>query len=199
MNGGIHGHRPADRQRPDQVTSLQADPRRCSDHRAPDGLFHTATNSWSCSRPMALQRPVSTSTPSSWTVAPSIVRAEFADVALITDAALFKLFGASKVVALDHSDYEKADIIHYLRTPLPACFHRTADLVVVGSMLDICLHAIDRPTILQLAISTRTTRRGPDRAGARWVASVLQCGYHPVSNHRNGRRPWPNRRGRCET
>jgi hypothetical protein len=63
-------------------------------------------------------------------------RAKFADVALITDTALFKLFGASRVVALDHSDYEKADIIHDLRTPLPASLHRTADLVVDGSTLD---------------------------------------------------------------
>jgi SAM-dependent methyltransferase len=63
-------------------------------------------------------------------------RAKFADTALISDAALFKLFGAGKVVALDHSDYEKADIIHDLRTPLPENLHRSADLVVDGSTLD---------------------------------------------------------------
>jgi SAM-dependent methyltransferase len=63
-------------------------------------------------------------------------RAKFADVPLISDVALFKLFGAGKVVALDHSDYEKADIIHDLRTPLPASLHGTADLVVDGSTLD---------------------------------------------------------------
>jgi SAM-dependent methyltransferase len=63
-------------------------------------------------------------------------RAKFADAALISDAALFKLFGVGKVAALDHSDYEKADIIHDLRTPLPANLHRTADLVVDGSTLD---------------------------------------------------------------
>ena len=63
-------------------------------------------------------------------------RAKFADAVLISDTALFKLFGAGKVVALDHSDYEKADIIHDLRTPLPANLHCTADLVVDGSTLD---------------------------------------------------------------
>ena len=63
-------------------------------------------------------------------------RAKFAGVPLITDAALFKLFGAGKVIALDHSDYEKADIIHDLRTLLPASLHGTADLVVAGSTLD---------------------------------------------------------------
>src|SRR6202030_4587397 len=41
-------------------------------------------------------------------------RAKFADAALISDAALFKLFRGGQVVALDHSDYEKADIIHDL-------------------------------------------------------------------------------------
>jgi SAM-dependent methyltransferase len=63
-------------------------------------------------------------------------RAGFADATLITDAALFKLFGVDKVLALDWSDYEKADIIHDLRTPLPAKLYRTADLVVDGSTLD---------------------------------------------------------------
>jgi SAM-dependent methyltransferase len=63
-------------------------------------------------------------------------RAKFADAALISDAALFKLFGAGKVVALDHSDYEKADIIHDLRMPLPENLHCSADLVVDGSTLD---------------------------------------------------------------
>jgi SAM-dependent methyltransferase len=63
-------------------------------------------------------------------------RAKFASVPLISDAALFKLFGAGKVVALDRSDYEKAEIIHDLRTPLPASLHGTADLVVDGSTLD---------------------------------------------------------------
>jgi SAM-dependent methyltransferase len=63
-------------------------------------------------------------------------RAGFADSALITDAALFKLLGADKVLALDWSDYEEADIIHDLRTPLPAKLYGTADLVVDGSTLD---------------------------------------------------------------
>jgi len=63
-------------------------------------------------------------------------RAGFADAALITDAALFKLFGVDKVLALDWSAYEKADIIHDLRTPLSAKLHATADLVVDGSTLD---------------------------------------------------------------
>jgi SAM-dependent methyltransferase len=63
-------------------------------------------------------------------------RAKFAGVPLISDAALFKVFGAGKVVALDRSDYEKAEIIHDLRAPLPASLHGTADLVVDGSTLD---------------------------------------------------------------
>jgi SAM-dependent methyltransferase len=63
-------------------------------------------------------------------------RAGFADAALITDTALFNLLGVDKVLALDWSDYEKADIIHDLRMPLPAKLYGTADLVVDGSTLD---------------------------------------------------------------
>ena len=82
-------------------------------------------------------------------------RAKFADVPLISDVALFKLFGAGKVVAMDHSDYEKADIIHDLRTPLPASLHGTADLVVDGSTLD----NVFTPSIV-LQNYSRLLRRG---------------------------------------
>jgi hypothetical protein len=63
-------------------------------------------------------------------------RSEFANADVISDVALFGLFGVSKVLALDRSDYEGADIIHDLRTPLPANLHATADFVVDGSTLD---------------------------------------------------------------
>ncbi len=37
----------------------------------------------------------------------------------VSDAALFRLLGANKVMALDHSSYEGAEIIHDLRYPIP--------------------------------------------------------------------------------
>jgi hypothetical protein len=55
---------------------------------------------------------------------------------LISDVALLKLLGAEKVLALDHSAYEHADIVHDLRYPIPLELHGKADTLVDGSTLD---------------------------------------------------------------
>jgi hypothetical protein len=55
---------------------------------------------------------------------------------LITDRALFGLLGTAQVKALDHSNFEGAEIIHDLTKPLPPLFHGTADFIVDGSTLD---------------------------------------------------------------
>lgn len=55
---------------------------------------------------------------------------------LVSDAALFKLLGAPSVKALDHSPYEGAEVIHDLRTPVPAHLQNIADFIVDGSTLD---------------------------------------------------------------
>lgn len=55
---------------------------------------------------------------------------------LITDTALFRLLGAAKISALDHSDYEGAEIIHDLTKPLPDKLRNQADFIVDGSTLD---------------------------------------------------------------
>lgn len=54
----------------------------------------------------------------------------------ISDRALFRLLGVPAVLALDHSDYEGADIIHDLSKPLPWRLRRRADFIVDGSTLD---------------------------------------------------------------
>jgi hypothetical protein len=55
---------------------------------------------------------------------------------LISDAALLRLVGIRKVLALDHSAYEGADIIHDLRYPVPAELRGRADFILDGSTLD---------------------------------------------------------------
>jgi hypothetical protein len=60
----------------------------------------------------------------------------FADQDLISDAALFRLLDVPKVLALDHSDYEGAEIIHDLNTPIPERLRECADFIVDGSTLD---------------------------------------------------------------
>jgi hypothetical protein len=55
---------------------------------------------------------------------------------LVSDAALFTLLGARSIKALDHSSYEGAEVIHDLRTTVPAHLHNIADFIVDGSTLD---------------------------------------------------------------
>jgi hypothetical protein len=54
----------------------------------------------------------------------------------ISDVSFLRLLGLRNIHALDHSPYEKADIIHDLRQPLPWRLRRSADIVIDGSTLD---------------------------------------------------------------
>lgn len=54
----------------------------------------------------------------------------------ITDAAFFQMLGVKKIKAIDHSDYEGADIIIDLNRPLPHSLKNKADFVFGGSVLD---------------------------------------------------------------
>jgi hypothetical protein len=54
----------------------------------------------------------------------------------VADTELFHILGAKRVLALDHSAYEGADIIHDLTKPLPDELRGCADFVVDGSTLD---------------------------------------------------------------
>lgn len=54
----------------------------------------------------------------------------------IRDDAFFRLLGVPAIRALDHSDYEGAEIIHDLNTPIPAYLENTADFILDGSTLD---------------------------------------------------------------
>ena len=55
---------------------------------------------------------------------------------IISDAALFNLFGVDRIKALDRSDYEGAEIIDDLGTPVPDELKCCADFIVDGSTLD---------------------------------------------------------------
>jgi hypothetical protein len=54
----------------------------------------------------------------------------------ITDRSIFHVLGVDNVRALDHSDYEGAEIIHDLNKPLPEKLHSIADFIVDGSTID---------------------------------------------------------------
>jgi hypothetical protein len=61
---------------------------------------------------------------------------EFVGEKLITDVSLMKLFGLTKVMALDHSSRENADLIHDLCYPVPKALCESADILIDGSTLD---------------------------------------------------------------
>jgi hypothetical protein len=54
----------------------------------------------------------------------------------ITDRAFFSMFSDVRVIALDVSDYEDAEIVHDLNAPLPAQYENVADFIFNGSCLD---------------------------------------------------------------
>lgn len=54
----------------------------------------------------------------------------------ISDQSFFNLLGVEHIKALDHSDYEGAEVIHDLNEPLPVHLRETADFIVDGSTLD---------------------------------------------------------------
>jgi hypothetical protein len=54
----------------------------------------------------------------------------------ITDSAFFQLLGAKSVRALDHADYEGAELVHDLNRPIPDSLAEAADFILDGSTLD---------------------------------------------------------------
>jgi hypothetical protein len=58
------------------------------------------------------------------------------DDKFITDTELFRLLGVQKVLALDHSDYEGAELIHDLTKAVPPNLQGCADFILDGSTLD---------------------------------------------------------------
>jgi SAM-dependent methyltransferase len=72
--------------------------------------------------------------------------AQFASLDLISDRALFRLLGVPKVLALDHSGYESADIIFDISKPVPSDLRNIADFIVDGSTLD---NVFDPATVIR--------------------------------------------------
>jgi SAM-dependent methyltransferase len=54
----------------------------------------------------------------------------------VRDDAFFQMLGAGRVRALDHTDYEGAELVHDLNTPIPDALVGVADFVLDGSTLD---------------------------------------------------------------
>jgi len=54
----------------------------------------------------------------------------------ITDTTFFRMLGVENVIAIDHSDYEGAELIVDLNQPLPKELEGSADFIFGGSVLD---------------------------------------------------------------
>ncbi len=71
------------------------------------------------------------------TVDTSTVRSEQqSETEFITDDSFFRLLGVTDIEWLDHSDYEGANIIHDLNTPIPDELDEYADFIIDGSTFD---------------------------------------------------------------
>lgn len=64
---------------------------------------------------------------------------------VLDDRAFFRALGFEDVSALDVSDFEGADVIHDLNTPMPASLHGRYDLVFNGGSIE---HVFNVPTAL---------------------------------------------------
>jgi hypothetical protein len=89
---------------------------------------------------------------------------------LISDRTFFGLLGASQVLAIDHSDYEGADIIIDLNAPLPAEHQLSVDFLYGGSVLD---------NIFDPAAYLRNISRLLRPGGRLFEQDVLSHHHHP--------------------
>lgn len=91
---------------------------------------------------------------------------------LIRDTSFFRMLGCRSVKALDHSDYEGAEIIHDLTKPLPSPLHGIADFIVDGSTLDNVFNPV-------LAINTLTELLRP--GGRIILHNMYSNNYEPYN------------------
>ncbi len=63
-------------------------------------------------------------------------KTRLANKSYIRDDDVFRLLGIPNIKALDVSDYEGADIVHDLTTPIPNALEGSADFILDGSTLD---------------------------------------------------------------
>jgi SAM-dependent methyltransferase len=64
------------------------------------------------------------------------IQARQTGIRFVSDRSFFGALGAAEVHAVDHSDFEGADIIHDMNQPIPTALEGIAELVLDGSTLD---------------------------------------------------------------
>jgi SAM-dependent methyltransferase len=88
----------------------------------------------------------------------------------IRDDAFLRMLGAARVRAIDHTNYEGADIVHDLNQPIPSALEACADFIVDGSTLDNvfnpanCLQNIARmlrPGGRLMSVNVASPHQGP--------------------------------------
>jgi hypothetical protein len=96
--------------------------------------------------------------------------AQVAQRQFISDRTFFGLLGVSSVLAIDHSDYEGAEIILDLTKPLPIAHRETVDFLYGGSVLD---NIFDPATYLNNA--SQLLRPG----GRLYEQDIISQHHHP--------------------
>ena len=98
--------------------------------------------------------------------------AQQANQQFISDRTFFGLLGVRNVLAIDHSDYEGAEIIADLNQPLAANLSETVDFLVGGSVLD---NVFDPVTYI------RNVAKLLKPGGRVFEQNILSQNYHPYS------------------
>jgi SAM-dependent methyltransferase len=96
----------------------------------------------------------------------------FATKETITDRSVFHLLGTESVRALDHSDYEGAEVLHDLNKPLPKELESIADFIVDGSTLD---------NVFNPALALQNLNRLLRPGGRLLLVNMLSNHYEPYT------------------
>ena len=90
----------------------------------------------------------------------------------MTDTTFFKMLGVKNVLAIDHSDYEGAEIIANLNQEIPQHLHQIADFIFGGSVCD---------NVFDPAMYLRNVSRMLKPGGRLLDQNIITNSYHPYA------------------
>ena len=90
----------------------------------------------------------------------------------MTDATFFKMLGVKNIWAIDHSDYEGAEVIANLNQPLPENLYGIADFIFGGSVCD---------NVFDPAMYLRNVSRMLKPGGRLVDQNIITDSYHPYA------------------
>lgn len=103
----------------------------------------------------------------------ALARISAGDQPLLSDTSFFKAFGVQSIRAIDHSDYEGADIVFDLTKSLPPEHEGIADLIYDGSVMDNVFNPAAAMQNVARLLKPGGRYIGQNLATTRWYPSYL--------------------------